>query len=123
MWLGTVLGLNLSGAGWEGLVSTAIYLPLLVLSLATRGRPSSVMLYLGAASYSIYLFHPHFESALLGVAARLFPHMPLGLVFALISVSCVVLTCLVYSFMEVPLTRGLKEMVAFRTRKPRSTQA
>ncbi len=60
---------------------------------------------LGNASYSIYLFHPHFESAQLAALARLTPAMPVAWVVALVSLTTMVATIIVYFLIEQPLVR------------------
>ncbi len=88
--------------------TAALYGPLVLLGALHLRKPNATMLYLGNASYSIYLFNPHIESALLGVMAKLAPTLPVELVVVLVSAGAITGACLIHSFVEVPLTKVIQ---------------
>lgn len=75
-----------------------------------RGRLNDALVYLGNASYSIYLTHI-FAFELTGRAAALFGGNPF-LVFGTIIILATLLGCAVYSLLEKPITQGLKSISA-----------
>lgn len=86
---------------------------LAALVLAVKTQPSQVsktMIFLGDASYSIFLFHPHVLSAALQGLVRVAPWLPptaMALIATAISVG---LTSLVHVFVEKPLVERANMM-------------
>ncbi|MET4330381.1 exopolysaccharide production protein ExoZ [Bradyrhizobium sp. i1.15.2] len=73
------------------LIWAAAFLPLLTLAVLAKTIPSRLGLLLGDASFSIYLFHPHFISAVLGVWSAVAPSTPVWIVViatSLIAIGC-----------------------------------
>lgn len=64
---------------------------------------------LGNASFSIYLFHAHFESALLAVMAKFTPLMPITWVVAIVSLLATIGAIAAYFFVEKPLVRFVQK--------------
>jgi len=91
----------------ETIISLPIYLILVYFSIFNSEKINNLFFYLGNASYSIYLFHPHFESALLVILKQNYPDMSITLVVILISLTSIVLCCFIYSYIEIPLTKYL----------------
>lgn len=67
--------------------------------------------YLGNASFSIYLFHPHLESAALGTLSSLVPTMPIMLVVVIVSTFSIIVGCGIYSCVEKPLTKYIQNLL------------
>lgn len=65
---------------------------------------------LGSASYSIYLFHAHFESAMLSVLAKMAHWLPISIVIAGVSIGATMLSIGVYFFLEKPLISLMKTL-------------
>jgi len=70
-----------------------------------------IFIYLGAASYSIYLIHDPCLSILNRVAAK-FNYMPSEIIFINLSLFCVIAGCLFYKFYEKPVLDFLKSRIA-----------
>jgi exopolysaccharide production protein ExoZ len=97
-------------SAWQ---TAAMYGPLVFIGALRLSRANATMLYLGNASYSIYLFNPHLESALLGVMAKTMPAMPAELVVLTVSVGSVIGACFIHSFIEIPLTKTIHARTRF----------
>lgn len=69
-----------------------------------------VFIYIGAASYSIYLIHDPCLSILNRVAAK-FNYIPSEIIFIILSIFCVVAGCIFYKFYEKPVLDFLKSRV------------
>lgn len=80
------------------------------------GTINRLGLLLGNASYSIYLFHPHFQSAMLRILARITPWMPPVVVVVMVTIGSVVAGIVVYLIVEKPLVRACQRLVP--NRKP-----
>lgn len=80
---------------------------ILIAATQAANGASPLITYLGNASFSIYLFHPHFESALLGVFSRLLPRVEVGFVILVVSTIALASSCAIYSLIEKRLTRML----------------
>lgn len=91
----------------EVLATLPLFAAMVFLGCLPAPRVNRLVHYLGNASFSIYLFHPHFESALLGVMAKLTPGMPVMMVVVVVSVLATAIGCGIYSFVETPITRYL----------------
>lgn len=87
-----------------GMARFRIYLIVLA-AILFDGPANRIGLFLGSASYSIYLFHPHFESATLSVWSKIAPATPIGLVVFAVSLVAIVASSLVYIFVELPVVR------------------
>lgn len=83
-----------------------------------RGVPRFVV-YLGAASYSLYLFHPLIAPAVPEVLVRV--GITNGAVSVLLSIAvALVATTLIYRFVELPVTAWLQPRVPYVNRKPKT---
>lgn len=69
---------------------------------------------LGDASFSIYLFHFHFESALLGVWAKLAPHTPVEIVVTVVVIAAIVAGVFIHYLVERPLLAGMRHLGGLR---------
>lgn len=74
---------------------------------------------LGAASYSIYLFHSHFESALLAILTKTAHWLPAGVVIFVVSCGATILSLGVYLFVEKPLLKSMRRLIQRRPPAPR----
>lgn len=81
---------------------------LVLLTSGSKSGNSKFMLLLGNASYCIYLFHPHFESALLKVFSYFKNTLQLELAVVLISILASGLSVMVYIWVEKPLVKFFK---------------
>lgn len=103
----TILDVNVARLP-DSFISALIFMPLLVLAtVGTSMTKSRVWLLLGSASYTIYLFHSHFLSALLGVAVKIYPNAILEIIVPLFGILSVILSLLVYALVERPLVKFL----------------
>lgn len=75
-------------------------------------------LVLGNASYSIYLFHPHFQSAMLRILAKVTPWMPPVIVVILVTVGSTVAGIAIYFAVEKPLVRACQRLIPNRKARP-----
>jgi exopolysaccharide production protein ExoZ len=85
---------------------------MVLFSIVATAPVNRFFLFLGSASYSIYLFHPHFESALLRVWSHLMPQTPIGLVILAVSVLATGMSCIVYLYVELPLVKFAQNLLA-----------
>lgn len=79
-----------------------------LLSRSSFGVVGGCLYFLGDASYSIYLFHQMFLSALLGLAAKFLSGLPVEWVFLLVVPSSVALASAVHVTVERPLLAWLR---------------
>lgn len=102
--------------GLNALYGTLLYVlalaPFLVLIVmfAVKTDPiaeSKPMVFLGDASYSIFLFHPHFITPLFMALARFAPGLPSWVAALIVIAAIIPLTCLVHVLVEKPLMRTL----------------
>ncbi len=97
------------------LVSSAICLAILFVGVHVRCNPGwgdSLMQLFGAASFSIYLFHPHVVSACLGVWSHYAHGTPMILVIPGITAIAVLATIAVHLWIERPLVKASKQLLA-----------
>lgn len=105
MGLAELLGFGLDRAGvWYGLL---IYSLLVFGGAVFVAGGDRFLLLLGEASYSIYLFHPHIESAMLGVLSKIFNADYLVPCLIFIVIVTMLISCGIYKYVERPLTRML----------------
>jgi peptidoglycan/LPS O-acetylase OafA/YrhL len=71
----------------------------------TAGYLERLLSYLGEASFSIYLFHPHFTSAMLGLWSKHFRATPAAVVLVGTSVVAVIGAVIIYEYIERPVHR------------------
>jgi exopolysaccharide production protein ExoZ len=95
----------------------------MLVALAARmrcpeGRISDLGRLLGSASYSIYLFHPHAESAQLAILSKLFPGMPISLVVVQVVIVATVFGVAMHFAVEKPLVRIAKRWLVHRPLSP-----
>jgi peptidoglycan/LPS O-acetylase OafA/YrhL len=82
-----------------------------------KGLPEIGLLrFLGDASYSIFIWHVFVSIILEGLLLHL--HFPLQLHFALVVSITIVLCCLIYLWVERPMTDRLRGVVARKPRQP-----
>ena len=79
-------------------------------------KVNRIAYYLGNASFSIYLFHPHIESTLLSILAAVAPDLNVNVVVALVSAAAVAGGAVIYSFVERPITRSVGRVTLARFR-------
>ena len=107
--MGIGLGLNLTADKIQStLVSMVICFGILFVAVHVKcpdGPVRRVGDLLGAASYSIYLFHLHFVSALLGIWAHFAKSTPIFIAVPGVVLLAVVATCCVHVFVERPLIK------------------
>jgi len=99
------------------LFSVVMYLPLVLIATLNIDKPNRIMMYFGNASFAIYLFHPHIESALLGIIATLKPSLQIELVVTVVTVVTVVATCCIYTLVEIPLSRFIHKNITGRNKR------
>ena len=90
----------------EAVVTGAISAVILVVALFVRpssARFSKLGAVLGAASYSIYLFHPGLISAQLGISSKLAPSAPVEVILVSISIATIFCCVMIYYFVERPI--------------------
>lgn len=93
------------------LVSTSLVLGVVWLEPVTAGRSPRWVLFLGGASYSLYLFYPMIAQAVPEVLSRV------GITVGLLSqlgciISAIVASILIYRFVEAPMARAASASVA-----------
>ncbi|KRA45701.1 hypothetical protein ASD80_05085 [Devosia sp. Root635] len=101
------------------LVTGSISVILMFCSIKSKievGTVSRVGMLLGSASYSIYLFHLHFVSAILGIWASLFPESPMWIVILMTSLAAVLLCIAVHLVVEKPLVAMAQHTLARRAK-------
>jgi exopolysaccharide production protein ExoZ len=86
----------------------------------TGVREIRMLRFLGAASYSIYIWHVVFATILEGLLLRI--HLPLTMHILLEAMGTVVFTCIIYITVELPITRSLQMLVAARSLHPAREQ-
>lgn len=87
------------------LISIPIFGLIVLFSIKATNKVNHIMFYLGNASYSIYLFHPHIESGLLVILKRVAPFLQVEYVVFIISIVSIIVGSLIYSYLETPLIR------------------
>jgi exopolysaccharide production protein ExoZ len=95
----------------------------LLIYLASRlprkeGAMDKLCLLLGNASYSVYLFHPHVESAMLRVLTKVTPWMEPALVVIVVTVGATIAGIMVHLFLEKPLVRICQHRLLKRVPAP-----
>lgn len=91
--------------------ASAVFLPLLAIAVYARSRETwldRVMGLLGDASYSVYLFHTHFLSALLWGWSKTAPTTPLPMVIAVTTLVTVLGGILIHIHVERPLVAATR---------------
>ena len=121
--IGAFIGFTLIGYGLDlgvetvqkTLVSAVICLAILFVGVHIRCSPGwgdSLMQLFGAASFSIYLFHPHIVSACLGVWSHYAHGTPMILVIPGITAIAVLATIAIHLWIERPLVKASKQLLA-----------
>jgi peptidoglycan/LPS O-acetylase OafA/YrhL len=110
---------SLNNRVFEMLAVSAIVLAVAWLEpLIGRGIPKFAT-FLGAASYSLYLFHPLIAPAIPEVLVRL--GVTNGVVSVLLSIAAALIaTTLIYRFVELPVTAWLQTRVPYVNRQPKA---
>lgn len=106
MWMGSVTTVNAKNLN-SILESMPFYALMVIICAFSAERYSKIAYYLGSASFSIYLFHPHIESAMLGVMSKVAPALPITFVILAVSAVSVLSGCIIYSCLESPITKYL----------------
>lgn len=109
----------------SALVSSCLCAPILFLGIhVTCGNNwlEKLAERLGNASYSIYLFHSHFISAILGIWAKKAHNTPVAIVVALTAFLTVVAGVLIHLYVERPLLNKLRNKY-FITTIPKKARA
>jgi exopolysaccharide production protein ExoZ len=91
------------------LISSIVCAPLLFAGIHIKPRDGPVDRFgrvLGNSSYSIYLFHPHFVSAILGVWTWLARETPIAIVLVVTTLMATSLCIFVHFYIERPLLTG-----------------
>lgn len=113
MEIGFRWAINLRGvqnAIWStGITSVIVFFAVHV--VCKDGVLRRIGLILGNASYAIYLFHPHFVSALLGVWAHFFKATPIGLVVTATATAATCCCIAIHYMVEKPLIRFTKRLL------------
>ncbi|MBN9142835.1 MULTISPECIES: acyltransferase family protein [unclassified Novosphingobium] len=99
------------------LLSLPIFTIMLVIGAIEYKKINRIFYYLGNASYAIYLFHLQFISAFLGIFSKHAHGMPVTLAIATISATTIAISCAIYSFVEVPLTKYLMAKLIHRPKE------
>jgi exopolysaccharide production protein ExoZ len=87
----------------------------------TRVHEVRMLRFLGAASYSIYIWHVALATILDGLLLR--SHLPLTMHALLEGTGTVFFTCIIYITVELPITRQLHMLVATRPLQPEKEQS
>lgn len=96
------------------LVSSVICLAILFVGVHVRCNPGwgdSLMQLFGAASFSIYLFHPHIVSACLGIWSHYAHGTPMIVVIPGITAIAVLGTIAIHLWIERPLVKASKQLL------------
>lgn len=108
------LGLSLAFPGLPAIGTRTLfalaYVPIMLLAIYGVSRESKVGSLLGSASYVIYLFHPHFISAGMGILSKLAPYLSTEgatVICALVAIAGAVVIHLV---IERPLLHLVKDI-------------
>ena len=89
----------------DTIICSLIFIPVLMLCIHAKAKGSSLGLLLGNASFSIYLFHSHFVSALLGLSSKVAATLPVWITVPILALCSIGLSILVYLIVEKPITR------------------
>lgn len=98
-------------------VAIALGTPILLLSLHAICPPGAWQRFgrlLGAASYSIYLFHLHIVSAVMGVWSQRFPDTPVWLAIGSIVLIAIIGGTVIHLAVERPLVRATQRLLSGR---------
>ncbi|MGA9148323.1 MAG: hypothetical protein WBZ04_12265, partial [Candidatus Nanopelagicales bacterium] len=85
-----------------------------------HGRVPKLLLYFGAASYVLYLFHPLVAPLAPLALAKLHVHSAVLSILGSISIALIA-AAVIYSFVEKPLTRRLNAKFLRRNQAPQPT--
>lgn len=91
------------------LLTLPLFAAMVLIAAFASNHVNHTLHYLGNASFSIYLFHPHVESALLGIFSKIFPSLPVPIVIATVGGVSVLAGCAIYSFVESPMIKLLHQ--------------
>lgn len=99
-----------SGAANLATVATSCLVVFVTISAEPllRGRLPKLLLFLGEASYVLYLFHPLVAPIVPEVLRRIYPTIPAEISVALCIVTAVLTAALIHSAIERPVTHWLK---------------
>ncbi len=92
----------------SNIISSLICIPILLIGSHIRCPHDLLDKFanlLGNASFSIYLFHMHFISAILGIWAKIRPDTPIGLVIFVTSLASIMAGVTIYVLIEKPVLR------------------
>jgi peptidoglycan/LPS O-acetylase OafA/YrhL len=107
-----------------GLPAAALIAGLVELERSGRLRVPSVLVFLGSASYAIYLIHPVVLAALIHLLLRVLPQdVPLGLVLTALVAGGTAAGCLYHVLIERPLTGILRRRFIGPSRHPGAASA
>jgi peptidoglycan/LPS O-acetylase OafA/YrhL len=94
------------------LISTWAVLAAVWLEPLAAGRFPKALLFLGSASYSLYLFHPMIAPVVPEVLDKLgITNGAFSVVLCLLA--AIAATSIIYKFVEVPVTRGLQDRLPY----------
>ncbi|PKP98747.1 MAG: hypothetical protein CVT76_01765 [Alphaproteobacteria bacterium HGW-Alphaproteobacteria-15] len=103
----------------NNILHIAIFFTATIFVGALEGKSfNKYLYYIGNASYAIYLFHPHVQSATLGILAKLVPSLHIVAVIVIVSIVSTLAGCIIYSFVEKPLTTFLHRKISARGNIP-----
>jgi exopolysaccharide production protein ExoZ len=114
--LSNIFELNSKGLR-EVVIASALCAPLLILGITAKCPPGPLQAtgkIFGDASYAIYLFHPHIQSAILGVWSKLANHTPIWIVVLTVAVISTMGGVAIHLLLEKPLLRWVGTATKFK---------
>lgn len=121
----SAIGFEPHGTALNAAVTSALAAALLWVAIYGDPLPGPSMrvgVLLGDASYSIYLFHLHIVSAVLGVWSAMAPQAPVAIVVAMTALAAIVAGLVIHLLVERPLIAVLQRRLAGKSR-PEGTVA
>lgn len=104
-------------------IGCAALLALALCPRETSGEECRIGLLMGSASYAIYLFHPHIETAIIAVWSKVLPGTPIFVVIFGVALVATLCCIAVHIIVEKPLVRFTQRLLRARSAASQSARA
>lgn len=105
------------------LIEIAMFSPLLLLACISAEKSNRLGMLLGNASFSIYLFHPHIVSALLGIWKAIIPNPGIIIVGSTVAILATLGGVIIHLLVEKPLISWLSRFTTAPARPIKQASA